>query len=168
MLSLAIHSAHLAGHEPDSQAFHNHVREDYLNRDKVLSLDESQIALRDLETAYERGDTSAQADAANRISKTNTALARSRAGDDVPSMEDRMRSSSGGMASALASRDRVAGDTITDRYWSGGGERPTGKVRLSPEQVEAARFSGLTLAEYAAQVIRLRQEKAEGSHGGKP
>jgi hypothetical protein len=40
------------------------------------------------------------------------------------------------------------------------------RVRLSIAQKEAARIAGITEKEYAEQVLRLRQEKRDGYHGG--
>jgi hypothetical protein len=41
-----------------------------------------------------------------------------------------------------------------------------GRVRMTPAMKEAARISGLTDLEYAANVLRLREEKAQGNYGG--
>jgi len=43
-----------------------------------------------------------------------------------------------------------------------------GKVRLTVAMKEAARIAGISEAEYAAQVLRLREEKEAGNYGGSP
>lgn len=47
------------------------------------------------------------------------------------------------------------------------GERP-GQVRMTPAMKEHARISGISEAEYAENVLRLRQEKKDGFYGGQP
>lgn len=71
-------------------------------------------------------------------------------------------------AFGYASRDRVVGNSAMDRYWFGGGEDRPGKVTLSIAQKEAARIAGISEKEYAEQVLRLREEKANGHYGGAP
>lgn len=79
---------------------------------------------------------------------------------EAPLQEPRNRSS---LVSAPVSKETYANGSY-DSY----GDRP-GTVRLTVSQKEAARFSGLTEAEYALQVLRLREEKANGNyHGGNP
>lgn len=45
------------------------------------------------------------------------------------------------------------------------GKRPTGKVKLTPAEVDAARISGITPEEYAAQKLRKEQMIASGEYG---
>jgi len=67
------------------------------------------------------------------------------------------------MVSAPVSRDTVA----TGSYNSYGDR--LGRVTLSVAQKEAARISGISDREYAEQLLRLREEKANGNyHGGQP
>jgi hypothetical protein len=42
------------------------------------------------------------------------------------------------------------------------------RVKMTPQMKEAARIAGISEVEYAEQVLRLRQEKAEGNYGGAP
>jgi hypothetical protein len=51
-------------------------------------------------------------------------------------------------------------DTIVGRYLSGTpqGQRP-GRITLSAAQVEAAKIAGISVVQYAQQLIRLREEK---------
>jgi len=61
----------------------------------------------------------------------------------------------------------VSRETMGTMGGSYNGDRP-GRITLSVAQKEAARFSGISEREYAEQLLRLRAEKAEGSHGGSP
>jgi hypothetical protein len=170
-LSRALLDAHKAGHEPDSDAFHSHVAHAFrIQHLETAAHNKAHYQGHQAGTPeYKQAVDHNLDDFIEQVNgKPAPRQARSRAGDDVPSMNDRMRAGHANMASALAMRDRATGDTIADRYWSGGGERPTGRVRLSPEQVEAARISGVSLAEYAANVLRLREEKQNGNYTGKP
>lgn len=45
---------------------------------------------------------------------------------------------------------------------NGSYEQPTGRITLSKEEIEAARYAGISTVEYARQKIRLRSEKAQG------
>jgi hypothetical protein len=66
----------------------------------------------------------------------------------------------GGMVSAPVSRETFANGSY-DSY----GDRP-GRVTLSISQKEAAKIAGISETDYAANVLRLRQEKADGRYGG--
>ena len=66
----------------------------------------------------------------------------------------------GGMVSAPVSRETFANGSY-DSY----GDRP-GRVTLSIAQKEAAKIAGISETDYAANVLRLRQEKADGRYGG--
>lgn len=44
--------------------------------------------------------------------------------------------------------------------WSGRREDRPGQITLSPAQVEAAKIAGVSVVQYAQQLIRLREEKA--------
>jgi hypothetical protein len=61
----------------------------------------------------------------------------------------------------------VSRETQANGSYNSYGERP-GRVTLSRAQKEAARLSGISEAEYAAQVLRLREEKEAGNYGGGP
>jgi hypothetical protein len=41
-----------------------------------------------------------------------------------------------------------------------------GRITLTMAQKEAAAIAGISQAEYALQLVRLREEKAQGFHGG--
>jgi len=49
---------------------------------------------------------------------------------------------------------------------SGSGTKPSGKIKLTPEQIEAARMAGIPLEEYAKQLIKLNELKANGQYTG--
>jgi hypothetical protein len=51
---------------------------------------------------------------------------------------------------------------------TGYSDRAQGRVRLTAAMKEAARIAGISEAEYAAQVLRLREEKEAGNYGGSP
>jgi hypothetical protein len=56
------------------------------------------------------------------------------------------------------------GDTVASRYWSGESTDPrTVTMNLTPAERGAAAISGVSLEEYARQLIRFRREKADGS-----
>jgi hypothetical protein len=173
-LGAAILKAHQQGFQPDSDAFHQTVADNWRIHHVVIGAENMashshQPGTVEYQQEVHRHTDKMLEDLNDDAPAAPKRAARNRAGGDyVPSMEDRMRSSSGGMASALASRDRSSGDTAVDRYWGGGDERKTGRVTLSPEQVEAAKVSGLSLQEYAAQVIRLREAKKNGDYLGQP
>jgi hypothetical protein len=147
----ALAATHDMGINPNDVNFHNEVQKNFHH------LAAAEAAQNDLQAAYDRGDVNGQADATNRISKSNTALARGGAVDEDFDT-DRRR---GRIVSAPVSRETMS--TMGGSY----NERP-GRVTLSAAQKDAARFSGISEAEYAAQVLRLRAEKAEGNHGGSP
>jgi hypothetical protein len=84
--------------------------------------------------------------------------ARGGAVDDEPSELGRWRP--GPISLAMTER------SIPGSY-NANGERP-GRVVLTPAQVEAAKIAGVSLKDYAEQVLRLRAEKAEGNYGGSP
>jgi hypothetical protein len=54
------------------------------------------------------------------------------------------------------------------RSGGGGSKLKPGQVMLTAAEREAARFSGVSEAEYAAQKVRLREEKQMGLHGAMP
>jgi hypothetical protein len=62
------------------------------------------------------------------------------------------------MYSAPVSRE-VPGSSYNDR---------SGRVTLTPAMKEAAAIAGVSLSEYAEQVLRLREEKKSGNYGGAP
>lgn len=49
-----------------------------------------------------------------------------------------------------------------------GGQRRDGKVTLTPEQLEYAAIAGIPPEEYAKQLLRLQEEKANGHYTGRP
>jgi hypothetical protein len=57
-------------------------------------------------------------------------------------------------------------DNLTVPSWSGKREDRPGSITLTPAQKEASRISGLSEVEYARQLIRLREEKAQGNYIG--
>jgi hypothetical protein len=61
----------------------------------------------------------------------------------------------------------VSRETQANGGYNSYGDRP-GRVTLSREQKEAARIAGISEREYAEQVLRLREEKSQGHHGGQP
>lgn len=74
-------------------------------------------------------------------------------------MIERSRSRSG-MYSAPPSREVPTASGVRHSY--------DGKITLTGAQKEAARMSGISEGEYAQQLMRLLQEKANGSYGGQP
>lgn len=48
------------------------------------------------------------------------------------------------------------------------GRRDDGRVTLTPAQKEAAKISGVSEKDYAAQLLILKKEKANGNYGGQP
>ena len=55
------------------------------------------------------------------------------------------------------------GDTVVSNYLHGDS---MGRITLTAEQKSAARYSGISEAEYSRQLMRLRDEKANGNYGG--
>jgi hypothetical protein len=76
---------------------------------------------------------------------------------DLPEASERTRN-----VSAPVSRETQANGGF-NKY----GDRP-GRITLSVQQKEAAKFSGLTEREYAEQLLRLREEQKNGNYGGSP
>jgi hypothetical protein len=151
---MAVADARKQGLPEDTQQFHAAVKSNFRKLLPQLTRELSD-PVRELEAAYQIGDVKAQAEITDRISKAN--IARARAEDDSDSGRGRI-------VSAPVSRGDSGGGSYSN---SGGGERH-GRVTLSAEQKSAAAFSGISEAEYAKQLLRLRAEKAEGYHTGKP
>jgi hypothetical protein len=137
----ALMQAHQAGHIQDSDEFHAAVKS---NWQALRPTAEAEAAQRDLEKAFELGDVKAQRLATDRISKANL---------------EQVNSS---FVSAPVSRE-----TQANGGYNSYGDRP-GRVTLTVAMKEAARIAGISEREYAENVLRLRQEKADGHHGGQP
>jgi hypothetical protein len=145
---MAVADARKQGHAEDTQEFHQAVKSNF--RKLLPQLKESDHVA-ELEDAYAAGDVGRQADITTRISKANVRAAKE---------EDESDSGRGRIVSAPVSRGGNGGGSY-------GADRP-GRVTLSAEQKSAAAYSGISEAEYAKQLLRLRAEKAEGYHTGKP
>ena len=137
----ALMQAHQAGHIQDSDEFHAAVKS---NWQALRPTAEAEAAQRDLEKAFELSDVKAQRLATDRISKANL---------------EQVNSS---FVSAPVSRE-----TQANGGYNSYGDRP-GRVTLTVAMKEAARIAGISEREYAENVLRLRQEKADGHHGGQP
>lgn len=79
-------------------------------------------------------------------------------GSLVPTTEERRENQQrASMMSAPVSREVPSG---------GGGQRPSTRITLTPAQKEAAKMSGLSEADYAKNLIKMNEMKANGTFGG--
>jgi hypothetical protein len=65
-----------------------------------------------------------------------------------------------------SSRNFVSAPVSRESKFNGHSEKTQNRVTLTPAMKEAARISGISERDYAEQVLRLRQEKADGNYGG--
>jgi hypothetical protein len=84
--------------------------------------------------------------------------------DDLPKMEEGLGSPPVPRRERIVSAP-VSRETMATGNYNSYGERP-GRVTMTPAMKEAARIAGISETEYAANVLRLREEKAKGHYGG--
>lgn len=65
-------------------------------------------------------------------------------------------------------RRSIVSAPVTREAPSSGGARSVSQVRLTAAQRESAKLAGITEAEYAKQLLKLNEAKANGSYGGQP
>lgn len=87
--------------------------------------------------------------------------------DFLPQLEARIEFVDGGSQAKPEPARRVppVSAPVSREVPNASGTRSTGKITLNAEQREAARLSGVTEAEYARQLVKLNQMKANGEYG---
>ena len=63
-------------------------------------------------------------------------------------------------------RTNIVSAPVSREVPSGGGTRQNGKITLTKEQQEAARISGVTETEYARNLVKMNEAKANGQYTG--
>lgn len=136
----AVRDANRQGLNPNSMEFHQAVRASFANR--IVARMHAPPEVNPVEEALEQ----ARRDVTE--------------GPDLSEPREVRTSGRSSFVSAPVSRE-----TMANGSYNSYGERP-GRVTLSIAQKEAAKIAGVSEAEYAANVLRLRQEKADGRYGG--
>jgi hypothetical protein len=159
-LGAAILDAHMANHEIDSDAFHEHVAHAFRIQHLETAAHNKASAL-----GHQPGSAEHQRAASDHLDGFIADVNPEPEFYKPKPLPERRPIGIEHMATALAKSDPVIGDTASQRYFQGGGDYDgsnPGRVKLSAQEKEICRALGQDEISYARGKLELQRKKAEG------